>query len=239
MTSSPTEDPAAGFAVRLAAIEEAIAAACAASGRPRAAVRLLAVSKEQPDAAVRALHALGQRDFGENRIQALRQRVEAFAAEPPLSWHLIGPVQTNKAKDIAQLRPALVHTVDRPALVDALAARWQHDTPLDVCVQVNMDAEPQKAGCEPAALGALVDHISATPALRLRGLMAIPAPAGDASLRRAFAGLRVLGERIADRIAGPVELSMGMSDDFPLAIAEGATIIRVGTGLFGPRHGRG
>jgi pyridoxal phosphate enzyme (YggS family) len=237
MTSSPTEgrpDDAA-VAARLRAVEEAIADACRAARRPRASVRLLAVSKEQPDAAVNALVALGQRDFGENRIQALSRRVEGFGDAPDLRWHVIGPVQTNKAKEIARLRPALLHTVDRPALVTALAARWTDTAPLDICVQVNMDDEPQKAGCQPGELDGLVDLIAMTPALRLRGLMAIPAPAGEASLRRAFAGLRVLGEQISDRIAGPVELSMGMSDDFPLAIAEGATIVRVGTALFGPR----
>jgi pyridoxal phosphate enzyme (YggS family) len=185
------------------------------------------------------------RDLGENRVQALSARVETFGG-PPLAWHLIGPVQTNKVRDLARLGGALamVHTVDRVALVEAFEARWDRQSPLDVCLQVNVDREATKAGCDPDALDALADRVAASPVLRLRGLMAIPAPGDATSLRRAFATLRQLSERVADRVATPpaglprVELSMGMSDDFPLAIAEGATLVRVGSALFGPRPSR-
>ncbi len=243
MTSSPTD--AGGAAGRLAAIEAGILEACRVSGRARDSVRLIAVSKEQPDAAVAELLALGVRHFGENRVQPLAARVSTFGG-PPVAWHLIGPVQTNKVRDLARLGGALamVHTVDRPALVEAFDARWPAGQPLPVCLQVNVDREATKAGCDPEGLDALADRVVASPVLRLRGLMAIPAPGDLTSLRRAFAGLRQLSETIADRVAPPgpgearVELSMGLSDDFPLAIAEGATLIRVGSALFGPRPGR-
>ena len=231
------------FGEQLAAIEERLDAACAAAGRARAAVTLVAVSKEHPDAAVRAFHALGVRDFGENKVQAWRARLESCADLEGLRWHVIGPLQTNKAKDIARGRPALVHTIDRSALADALAARADAAHPIPCLIQVNVDAEPQKAGVAPPDLDALVDHLAALPGLTLRGLMTIPRPledAGESATRAAFARLRTLSERIADRIGDPITggspiLSMGMSDDFALAIAEGATLVRVGTALFGAR----
>jgi pyridoxal phosphate enzyme (YggS family) len=240
MRSSRTE-----AAARLAAIEGGIADACARAGRARGEVRLVAVSKEQTEAAVAELQALGVREFGENRVQALAGRVATFGGAP-LVWHLIGPVQTNKVRDLARLEGALamVHTIDREALVEAFDARWPASRPLEVCLQVNVDREATKAGCDPDALDVLADRVAASPVLRLRGLMAIPAPGDPTSLRRAFATLRHLSERVRDRVAAPsagrplIELSMGMSDDFPLAIAEGATLVRVGSALFGPRPGR-
>jgi pyridoxal phosphate enzyme (YggS family) len=239
MTSSPT-DPEA----RLAHVEAALAEACARAGRSRASVRLVAVSKEQPDGAVAALAALGVHTFGENRVQPLMQRVATF---PGQRWHLIGPVQTNKVRDLARLAGslAMVHTVDRVALVEAFEARWPAEHPLEVCLQVNIDREATKAGCTPEDLDALADRVAASPRLRLRGLMAIPAPGDPQSLQRAFANLRALSEGLADRVAPPrdashppLELSMGMSDDFPLAIAEGATLVRIGSALFGARPAR-
>jgi len=233
MTSSPIE--AATYAERLAAVEDAIARACARAGRPRADVTLVAVSKEQPDAAVRALVDLGVRDLGENRVQAFVARRAAF---PEVRWHLIGPVQTNKVKDLVRHPPALLHTIDRLQLVDALTTRLeaQHAV-LDVLIQVNVDAEATKSGVAPEALDALADEVARSPALRLRGLMCIPRPGDDDALRRAFARLGALGPTIADRTVDPtrVDLSMGMSDDFTIAIEEGATLVRIGTALFGPR----
>jgi len=238
MTSSPTEVDAAGLAARARDLEERIGEACARAGRARRDVTLVAVSKEQPEASVAALAALGQVDFGENKVQAFVARRERF---PALSWHLIGPVQTNKVKELVKHPPALLHTVDRPALVEALAARLTAAAapPLDVLVQVNVDAEAQKAGVDVSGLDALVDQVAATPALRLHGLMALPRPGDAASLRRAFARLRALGEAVAARVVDPrrVVLSMGMSDDFSMAIEEGATHVRVGSALFGPRPG--
>lgn len=236
---------------RLAAIEARIAAACTRAGRARDEVTLVAVSKEQPDASVVAFHALGLRDFGENKVQALGARIERLAASGPLEgmrWHAIGPLQTNKAKEIARMMaasggraPALLHTIDRAEIVAALDKRLDPATPLPCLIQVDVDDEPQKAGVLPTALDALVDEVCRARSLVLRGLMAIPRPrdeVGDAGVHRSFAAMRALLDRIADRIdksIGAPALSLGMSDDFELAIAHGATHVRIGTALFGPR----
>ena len=202
------------------------------AGKAPDEVAVLAVSKRQEDAAVAALANLGHRDFGENLVQAWSRRVDRF---PELRWHLIGALQTNKAAAVASGRPILVHTVDRPALVDALTKRWSAPAPLDVLLQINVDREPQKAGCLPEAIDQLADHVAASAALRLRGVMCIPRPVPGAAPTAAFAHTRRLGEQISDRVAGPPVLSMGMSGDFEAAIAEGSTLIRIGTALFGPR----
>lgn len=235
---------------RLAHIEDAIAEACRAAGRRRDEVTLLAVSKEQPDEAVDALHALGLRDFGENKVQALDRRASADADVeggrwPDARWHLIGPLQTNKARDVARLRPTLLHSLDRAELVTALDKRLS-GPPLPCLVQVDIDREPQKAGVLPESLEPLLDLIAATPTLSCRGLMAIPRPldaadpASERALRTSFDALRALAEAYAQRFSDPraVVLSMGMSDDFAIAIAHGATLVRIGTALFGPRPPR-
>jgi len=224
------------YDARLAAIEARIASACQAADRPREGLTLVAVSKEQPDEAVRAFHALGVRDFGENKVQALAARAERLADLSDIRWHLIGPVQTNKAKDIARLPLALLHTIDRPELVVALDKRLT--TTLSVLIQVDIDREAQKAGVLPEALAALVDQVLASTHLSLRGVMAIPRPredVGDAALARSFAAMRTLGDTLTDRLGNSLIVSMGMSDDFELAIAAGSTHIRVGSALFGPR----
>lgn len=233
---------------RLGAIEARIAGACARAGRARDEVTLLAVSKEQPDEAVVAFHALGVRDFGENKVQALAARVERLAALDGVRWHAIGPLQTNKAKEIARMMaasggqvPALLHTIDRAEIVAALDKRIDPAAPLACLIQVDVDDEPQKAGVSPRALDALVDTVGASKTLLLRGLMAIPRPreeVGEVGVHRSFAAMQALVARIADRVApgaGPPILSLGMSDDFELAIAHGATHVRIGTALFGPR----
>jgi len=225
-------------AARLDLIEARIVAACAAAGRARAEVSLVAVSKEQPDDAVRAFHALGVRDFGENKVQALLARAERLADLADVRWHLIGALQTNKAKDLARAPLAMLHTVDRPELVTALGKRLDATRPLPCLIQVNIDREPQKAGVLPEALDPLVELVLATQCLALAGLMAIPRPldeSGVAELAASFEAMRVLGERVADRIGRACVLSMGMSDDFELAIAHGSTCVRVGSSLFGPR----
>jgi pyridoxal phosphate enzyme (YggS family) len=212
-----------------------IEAACAAAGRPPGSVRLLAVSKTQPAGAVRALAATGQQAFGENYVQEglAKQRELADLA---LEWHLIGPLQSNKCRDVARHFDWL-QSLDRPALVHRLAReRPAARGPLAVLVQVNIDGEASKSGCTPDALPALAESVAAEPALRLRGLMAIPAPAEDAQVRRtAFRRLHALYESLRAAHPGVDTLSMGMSDDFELAIAEGATMVRIGTALFGPR----
>ncbi|MFT7580466.1 MAG: pyridoxal phosphate enzyme (YggS family) [Myxococcota bacterium] len=223
-------------ASRLADIERRVASACERAGRSRAQVTLIAVSKTHPDTAVRDVVETGHRDFGESQIQAWLARHDAdppFTATPPsIRWHLIGPIQTNKAKFIGRHPPHLIHTVDRASLVKALDKALP--MAVDALLQVNIDNEPQKAGCGAADLDALADLVSTAQHLRLRGLMCIPR--FDQDPRPAFARLRSLGDRIADRVAdGAVTLSMGMSGDFEDAITEGATHVRVGTAIFGRR----
>ena len=210
--------------------------AARAAGRPEA--RLLAVSKTQPAEAVAALAAQGQRAFGENYVQEAAAKIDALSALG-LEWHLIGHLQSNKA-DIAARLFDWVQTVDRPKLVAALARhRPAALPPLNVLVQVNIDDEGSKSGCAPADIDALAAAVAAEPRLRLRGLMAIPAPFPDEAPRRAaFRRMRALFDALAARHPGIDTLSMGMSGDFELAIAEGATMVRVGTALFGARPPR-
>ncbi len=228
------------LAERYEAVRQRVAEACGAAGRPVDDVTLVAVSKRHTDEAVRAVAALGQVDFGENLVQAFEGRNRSLQ-DLGLRWHLIGPVQTNKARHLAACRPALLHTIDRAALVEALSRRLDGAAPpgpLNVLIQVDIDREAQKSGCAPEDVDALVDLVSASPALRLRGLMCIPRPASVASPRAAFARTRALLDGISDRLdatAGPAVLSMGMSDDFADAIAEGSTLVRVGTAIFGAR----
>ena len=214
----------------------------AATESGRAPARLVAVSKTRTAAEVEALaRALQARQpgqppaFGENYVQ------EALAKQPALAglgieWHLIGHLQSNKAKEAAAAFD-WVQTVDRPKLVEALARhRPPGRAPLQVLVQVNIDDEQSKHGCTPEDVAGLAELVRAQPALQLRGLMAIPAPDPDMDRRRAaFRRMRALFEGLAARHPGVDTLSMGMSEDFPLAIAEGATMVRVGSALFGPR----
>jgi pyridoxal phosphate enzyme (YggS family) len=198
-------------------------------------VRLLAVSKTQPASAMRALHAAGQRAFGENYVQeALAKQVEL--ADIELEWHLIGPLQSNKCREVA-LHFDWLQTLDRAKLVDLLARhRPAGRAPLNVLVQVNLDDEASKSGCAPDQIDALAAAVAAQPSLRLRGLMAIPAPAPDPAVRRAaFARMRKLFDALRAKHRDIDTLSMGMSDDLALAIAEGATMVRIGTALFGAR----
>lgn len=213
------------------ALSARVDAAAARAGR---AVRLLAVSKTQPAAAVAALAALGQRAFGENYVQeALAKQAEL--ASWGLEWHAIGPLQSNKARDVARSFDWL-HSVDRLKLVDPLDRhRTPASTPLQVLIQVNIDDEASKSGCTPDHIAELADAIAQRPRLRLRGLMAIPAPADLDRRRRAFARMRELFEKLRVDHAGTDTLSMGMSDDFELAIAEGANLVRIGSALFGAR----
>ncbi len=218
---------------QLEEIRREMAAAARASGRPEAV--LLAVSKTQPASAVAALAAQGQRAFGENYVQ----EAAAKAAELDglgLEWHLIGHLQSNKA-DIAARLFDWVQTVDRPKLVEPLARhRPDGRAPLNVLIQVNIDDESSKHGCAPQQIDALAAAIAAQPRLALRGLMAIPAPFPEAERRLdAFRRMRALFDALAAAYPQVDTLSMGMSADFAQAIAEGATMVRVGTALFGSR----
>nr|WP_241093381.1 YggS family pyridoxal phosphate-dependent enzyme [Xanthomonas sp.] len=211
----------------------------AASAAGRAPAQLLAVSKTQPAAAIAALAAQGQRAFGENYVQEAAPKIAELAALG-LQWHLIGHLQSNKAEAAANLFD-WVQTVDRPKLVAALARhRAPPRPPLNVLIQVNIDDEASKHGCAPQDVDALAAAVAAQPALKLRGLMAIPAPFPDPALRRAaFQRMRALLERLAAQHPGADTLSMGMSGDFAAAIAEGATMVRIGTALFGSRDAAG
>jgi pyridoxal phosphate enzyme (YggS family) len=210
--------------------------AARAAGRDPRSVRLLAVSKTFPAADVRAVHALGQRAFGENYVQEALAKQAALADVAGLEWHLIGPLQGNKAR-AAALAFDWVESVDRPRIAERLsAARAASATPLDVLVQVNVSGEATKSGIAPAEALALARYVATLPHLRFRGIMGIPEPTDDgARLRAQFRALRACFD--ACRAAGlPADtLSMGMSADLELAIAEGATEVRVGTAIFGER----
>lgn len=203
--------------------------------RPAGAVRLLAVSKIQPTAAMIALAAAGQCCFGENYVQEALDKIAELAALR-LEWHLIGPLQANKTRTVAE-NFAWVHSVDRLKIAERLNAQRPADLPpLNVCLQVNIDREPAKHGLDLGAVATVAQAVAELPHLRLRGLMAIPAPAADfAAQRRPLARLRELQESLNAAGLALDTLSMGMSDDLEAAIAEGATLVRIGTALFGPR----
>ena len=229
-----------------------IEAAARGCGRSPADVALLAVSKSFDADAVLALAACGQRAFGESYLQealpkmaacrdrwALRASERSAPDRDALSWHFIGPVQSNKTRSIAEAFD-WVHSVDRERIARRLSEQRPDGLgPLQVCVQVDVSGEATKSGCDPADAPALAATIAGLPRLRLRGVMAIPAPTDDPARQRAqFARVRDLFERLR---AGGLEvdtLSMGMSADLEAAIAEGATIVRVGTALFGARAPR-
>ena len=205
-----------------------------AAGRPRAA-QLLAVSKTRTAAEIAGLAAAGQRAFGENYVQEAVAKIEALR-ELGLQWHLIGHLQSNKAEAAARAFD-WVQSVDRPRLVAALAKhRPDALPPLQVLLQVNIDDETSKHGCTPVEVEVLADLVAAEPGLRLRGLMAIPAPHEDMDRRRtAFRAMRALFDALKARHPGVDTLSMGMSEDFVPAIEEGATMVRIGSALFGAR----
>jgi pyridoxal phosphate enzyme (YggS family) len=213
-----------------------IARAARAAGRDPEDVRLVAVSKTFLPAAVRAVHALGQRDFGENYVQEGESKMDALADLTDIEWHLIGPLQSNKAGSVAR-RFGWVQTVDRMKVAERLSAARPADAPpLDVCVQVNASGEASKSGVEPAAAVALAHAVAALPRLRLRGIMGIPEPTDDTVRRRAqFRVLRTSLDACKTSGLQVDSLSMGMSADLEDAIAEGATLVRVGTAIFGAR----
>ena len=223
-------DPATiEIAARLATVRASIAAAARDADRPADSVTLVAVSKTHPIAAIEAALAAGQRDFGENRVQEAQTKFPALKAHyPDLQLHLIGPLQTNKARDAVRLFD-VIHTLDRPRLAEALArAMEQEGRRPALLVEVNIGDEPQKAGIAPADADGFIADCRTRWHLAITGLMCIP-PA-DADPTPHFTALAALARR-----NGLTELSMGMSADFPLAVAHGATLVRVGTAIFGPR----
>ncbi len=223
-------------AARLAEVRARIDRAAVACGRDPASVKLVAVSKTKPPADVREAYAAGQRDFGENYAQELAAKAEALADLPDARWHFIGHLQTNKAKIVAK-HAHVVHTVDTAVLARELGKRVAREGrgPLPVLVEVNVGGEAQKAGAAPSDIAEVIGAVGAEAALSLRGLMTMP-PMGDlAAARRVFETLVSLRNLHGGPAALP-ELSMGMSDDLEVAIACGATIVRVGTAIFGPRE---
>jgi PLP dependent protein len=218
-------------------VRERMALACESVGRPASSVQLLCVSKTQPAEAVRAAAAAGETRFGENYVQEGIDKIAALAdLRGRLEWHLIGPLQSNKTRVVAEAFD-WVHSVDRLKIAQRLSEqRPAHLPPLQVCLQVNVSGEDSKSGLSPQELPAVAAAVAALPGLRLRGLMAIPAPAeGEAAQRAPHRLLHGLFEQL---VAGglPLDtLSMGMSADLDAAIAEGATIVRIGTAIFGAR----
>jgi len=218
-----------------------IARAARAAGRDSDTVRLVAVSKTQPAERVLEAYRLGHRVFGENYVQEAAAKQAALGDLPGVEWRLIGPLQSNKAAQAAAVFDA-VESVDRLRIAERLsAARSPDRKPLEVLVQVNISGEATKSGFAPAAVLEAVNLVTRLPNLTLRGLMAIPAPAGDEGAQRApHRALRELLGALNDRGFTLDTLSMGMSDDLEAAIAEGATCVRVGSALFGarpPAHG--
>ncbi len=236
-------DPAlvADIRARADAVEARIRRACERAGRDPRTVTLVAVTKTHPASVVAAAAAAGLAAVGENRVQELAEKRDALGtvatvSGPPLAWHHIGRVQSNKARDLVR-HADLVHGVDALHVAEALARRAEAaGRVLPVLVQVNISGEASKGGAEPADVPALVAAITAMPALRLDGLMGIAAPADDPEdARPAFRLLRTLRDASATAALPLAVLSMGMSDDLEVAVEEGATLVRVGSAIFGAR----
>ena len=214
----------------LQAVKGRIARAAASSGRDPQSVTLLAVSKTHPASVIEEAHAAGQRAFGENYVQEAAEKIEALRARD-IEWHLVGPLQSNKTRVVAG-RFAWVHTVESERLARRLSGQRSGNLPpLNVLLQVNVSGEASKSGIAPAEVSALALSVSKLPRLKLRGLMAIPEPGAP---RERYRELKDLYETLKGKFQLDT-LSVGMSDDLELAIAEGATLVRVGTAIFGAR----
>ncbi len=223
------------IASALQAVKSRIAMAAQQADRMPQHIRLLAVSKTFPAQAVREAVQAGQTAFGESYVQEALGKIEALR-DLPLEWHFIGPLQSNKTRPVAE-HFAWVHSVDREKIADRLSgARPDTLPPLNVCIEVNVSGEASKGGVAPGQVESLAAHVRALPRLRLRGLMAIPAPTADVGLQRQqFRLLRQLLVELNQKNFQLDTLSMGMSDDLEAAIAEGATVVRVGSAIFGVR----
>jgi pyridoxal phosphate enzyme (YggS family) len=221
----------------LDAVRERIARAAQAAARDPQTVALLAVSKTFPAEDVRAAHAAGQRAFGENYVQEALAKLDALAdLRDTLEWHFIGPLQSNKTRPVAE-RFDWVHSVDRLKIAQRLSEQRPDGLPpLNVCLQVNVSGEQSKSGIVPGVAADVARAVAALPKLRLRGLMAIPEPAGDVEQQRApHRVLRELFEQLRGQGLALDTLSMGMSADLEAAVLEGATMVRIGTAIFGAR----
>ena len=214
---------------KLDQVEHRIAAACARAGRKRLDIQLVAVTKKFPAAVIREAYELGLRDFGENYVQEFDEKRAELSDCPGARYHFIGHLQSNKTKKAAEIFD-VIHTVDSAKIAQRLNAE-RAGADLEVLIEVKLSTEPAKAGAAPADVPALVEAIRGCPHLRLLGLMTMPPWSDDAEVSRPyFARLRELGAQ--NRLE---HLSMGMSHDLEVAIEEGATMVRVGTALFGPR----
>jgi len=224
------------IAERMQAVRERIARAAQAAGRQPDAIRLLAVSKTFAADAVAEAVAAGQLAFGENYVQEAVAKIAALHHLPGIEWHMIGPLQANKTAVVAA-HFAWVHSVDREKIATRLAAaRPAGMPPLSVCVQVNISGEATKSGVAPADAPGLARRVAALPGLRLRGLMGIAEPSHEANVpRRQFHVLREIFEALRDEGLALDTLSMGMSADLEAAVAEGATMVRIGSAIFGER----
>ncbi len=224
-----------GVTENLRKIRDLLAKSAAEARRDPATVKLLAVSKKQPVDKILEAARNGQRDFGENFVQEALAKIETTSSQG-LVWHFIGHLQTNKTRDVAE-RFDWVHTVDRRKTAERLSRQRPAELePLNVCLQVNIDNEAAKSGIDPDALPELARVIVALPKLRLRGLMCLPEMRTTFEAQRlAFARLRELAEFLAASGIDTDTLSMGMTGDYRAAIVEGATIVRIGTAIFGPR----
>jgi PLP dependent protein len=221
----------------LDAVHQRIALAAQVAGRDTRTIELLAVSKTFPAEDVRAAHAAGQRAFGENYVQEALTKVGALSdLRAGIEWHFIGPLQSNKTRPVAE-NFDWVHSVDRLKIAQRLSEqRPDNLAPLNVCLQVNISGEASKSGVMPDEAASVAHAVAALPKLRLRGLMAIPEPAGDVEQQRVpHRALRELFDKLRADGLELDTLSMGMSDDLEAAVLEGATIVRVGTAIFGAR----
>lgn len=246
---------------RLAEVRASIAASCERAGRPPSSVRIVGVTKKRPPELVRAAVMVGLTDLGENRVQEMLAKMEAvdLSSDQPdgtatagssehrglggrvVNWHLVGRLQRNKARDVVG-RAVLVHSLDRRSLANELSRRAEHAGVVQrVLVQVNVAGDPAKSGCSPDRLLGLVNHVRSRPNLVVEGLMTMPPLPGAGvdpgqAARPYFARLRALRDKVREECPEVTHLSMGMSGDFEAAVEEGATIVRLGTALFGPRR---
>jgi hypothetical protein len=227
------------IASNLQAVRDAIKAAASGAGRQANEISLLAVSKTFAPDALREAYLAGQARFAESYVQEALDKIAALR-DIPIEWHYIGPIQSNKTRAIAE-NFAWVHSVDRLKIAERLSEQRPAQLPeLQVCLQVNISMETSKSGVAPDEAGALAHAIAKLPGLKLRGLMAVPAPSDDfAAQRLPFAQLRGLRDQLNRQGLRLDTLSMGMSHDFAAAIAEGATIVRIGTAIFGVRNYEG
>lgn len=239
LPSYPQALTAADIQHNLAAVHNRIAAACLRAGRDPSTVRLLPVSKTVDETRIRLAYEAGCRFFGENKVQEAQYKAEAMADLQDVRWAVVGHLQSNKAKQVARFASEF-HALDSLHVAEALDRRLQHEgRSLDVLVQVNTSDETSKYGLPPAEVAGFIHHLPAFPALRVRGLMTLAVFSADAEqVRQCFVCLRRLRDQLRQSAPTGValdELSMGMSGDFEIAIEEGASIVRIGQAIFGPR----